>query len=397
MKLSGADFLICGGGIIGLTIARELVRKGFDNIVVLEKEECLGRHASGRNSGVLHAGIYYTSDSLRAKSCLRGNFLMREYCKEKGLPLIESGKVIVANDEDEQEVLGQLYERAVNNGAKVEFVDEKSLKEIEPYAKTFGRALFSHYTAVIDPQAVLEATYQDLLSTGRVRVLFNTRFQGLEGNSTVKTSAGPMEFKRFINAAGAGCLCVAHAFGVGRNYRLLPFKGIYKKLRKDRSYMVKGNIYPVPDMRNPFLGVHFTRDIKGDVSVGPTAIPALGRENYGMLTGIDSDAPFFLFRDAVLFFTNPGFREVMLTEPKKYLFKHFFSDAAKLVRGLNPDDIIPSDKAGIRPQLVDWDSKQLVTDFLVLKEDRGVHILNTISPGFTSSMEFASLVVKEYL
>ncbi|MEK7851576.1 MAG: FAD-dependent oxidoreductase, partial [Deltaproteobacteria bacterium] len=190
---------------------------------------------------------------------------------------------------------------------------------------------------------------------------------------------------------------VAHAFGVGLNYKAIPFKGIYKKLRPEKSYLVKGNIYPVPDIRNPFLGVHFTRSVKGDVYLGPTAIPALGRENYGILKGIDLEAIDISLREAVLFFVNPKFREVALTEPRKYIFKYFFEDARKLVKELNPEDIIPSDKVGIRPQLVDWDKKELVMDFMVVRDGGSVHILNSISPAFTSSMEFARFVVDKYI
>ena len=190
---------------------------------------------------------------------------------------------------------------------------------------------------------------------------------------------------------------MAHAFGVGLNYKAIPFKGIYKKLRPEKSYLVKGNIYPVPDIRNPFLGVHFTRSVKGDVYLGPTAIPALGRENYGILKGLDLEAVDISLREAILFFVNPKFREVALTEPRKYIFNYFFDDARKLVKELNPEDIIPSDKVGIRPQLVDWDKKELVMDFMVVRNGDSVHILNSISPAFTSSMEFARFVVDNYI
>src|SRR5918911_2620207 len=142
-----ASVLIVGGGIIGLTLARELARAGRAEVVVLEKEDALGRHASGRNSGVLHAGIYYAPDSMKARSCLAGNMLMRAYCKEKGLSLVECGKVVVARSEAELPVLEELHRRATANGARVEFIDEKALAEVEPEARTVGRALWSHYTA----------------------------------------------------------------------------------------------------------------------------------------------------------------------------------------------------------------------------------------------------------
>jgi (S)-2-hydroxyglutarate dehydrogenase len=221
-----AEVLIVGGGIIGLCIARELARRGRDGIVVLEKEDELGRHASGRNSGVLHAGIYYSPDSMRAKSCISGNRLLKAYCREKGLPLAEPGKVIVARTEKELTVLDELHRRGTANGARVEFVDQKALESIEPAALTVEKALYVRDTAVVDPMAVLKSVRHDLEESGRVRILTGCRFEGLDGPSTARTSRGKITFKRFVNAAGAFCDRVAGAFNVGGEYRLIPFKGI---------------------------------------------------------------------------------------------------------------------------------------------------------------------------
>ncbi|MCG6918286.1 MAG: L-2-hydroxyglutarate oxidase [Deltaproteobacteria bacterium] len=391
-----AEILIVGGGIIGLTISRELIAKGYEHIVIIDKEKDLGKHASGRNSGVLHAGIYYTPESLKARSCLNGNLLMRTYCKEKGLPILETGKVIVTRSEKEIPTLKELYQRALANGAKVDMVNEEELNEIEPNARTVQKAIYSHYTAVVDPKKVLLSLEKDLATSGKVHFLLPCSFLGIQGNSTAITSGGKIEFKRFINAAGAHCDRVARAFDLGFNLRMIPFKGIYKKLKKDKAHLVRGNIYPVPDIRNPFLGIHFTRSVHGEVYLGPTAIPALGRENYGILQGMDAEAFSILFRDAVLFCANPKFRDVALREPKKYLTPFFFNSAAKLVKKLDPRDIEPADKIGIRAQLVDWDKKELVLDFLVQQEGESIHILNPVSPAFTSSMDLARTIVQDY-
>jgi L-2-hydroxyglutarate oxidase len=391
-----ADVLIVGGGVIGLTLARELVAQGRAGVVVLEKEPELGRHASGRNSGVLHAGIYYAPDTLKARSCLSGNRLMRAYCKEKGLPLVEAGKVIVARSEAEQPALEELHRRAVANGARVELVDEKQLAEIEPAARSAGRALFSHDTAVVDPRAVLAQLRADLDSTGRARIVTSREFVGLAAPGTAMTTAGPIRYERFVNAAGAHCDRVARHFGIGREYRLIPFKGLYRKLRHGAAFEVRGNIYPVPDIRNPFLGVHFTRSARGDVYVGPTAIPAFGRENYGVLGGLDAEAFALLGRDATLFFKNPKFRAVALTEPRKYVPRCFNKDAARLVKQFRSADFGRADKVGIRPQLVDWRTKELVMDFLVEARDESLHVLNPVSPAFTSSMDLARTIVREH-
>ena len=397
MPRFAADILIVGGGIIGLTIARELVQNGYENIIIIDKEKDLGKHASGRNSGVLHAGIYYAPDSLKAKSCLSGNFLMRAYCKEKGLPLLETGKVIVTRSEDEIPILKELYERAIANGARVDLIDRHQLNEIEPNARTCEQALYSHHTAVVDPKKVVLSLKTDLAATGKVKFLLDCAFRETSGRSTAITSLGKIGFNYAINAAGAHCDRVAQAFNVGLHLRMIPFKGIYKKLKRDKSHLVHGNIYPVPDIRNPFLGIHFTRNVHGEVYLGPTAIPALGRENYGVIQGIDAEGFKIIYRDAVLFFANPKFRDVALREPRKYLSQFFFSSAAELVKQLDPADIEPAEKVGIRAQLVDWENKELVMDFLVVHEENSIHVLNPVSPAFTSSMDLAQKLVRDYL
>lgn len=399
--MAGHSIVICGAGINGLTVARELVARGHTDILILDKEPEVGRHASGRNSGVLHAGIYYAPGSLRARSCVAGNRRMREYCQSRGLPISLDGKVIVARDESELPTLHELFARATANGARVELIDEQRLAEIEPNAKTAGLALLSHDTAVVDPKAVLKSLEAELAASGKVAFLMAARFAGLKGERTAlaDTAQGRQEldFKLFVNAAGAYSDRVAGAFGLGRGYRLIPFKGIYKKLKKERAHLVRGSIYPVPNIKNPFLGVHFTRSVYGDVYIGPTAIPAFGRENYGILQGIDSEWLAILLRDAELFVRNKKFRDVALSEPRKYFFKSFFEDARRLVKELDPSDIEPSPKVGIRPQLVDLHKHELVMDFVIEHDGRSVHVLNSISPAFTSSLAFAEMLADQYL
>lgn len=384
-----AHTLIVGSGILGLTLARELLARGEDGILVCDKEPGPGRHASGRNSGVLHAGIYYAPDSLRAKTCLAGNRRLRAYCRERGLPLQECGKVIVAREDSEIPGLLALRDKALANGATVQLVDEKELAAIEPKAVTAGQALFSPETAVIDPKAVLAALAEDVVATGRAKILWNTRAVGPNAMGRLVTSAGEIAYDRLVNVAGAFADKLCKAYGLGAGYQLVPFKGVYRKLRKEAAHLVRGNIYPVPDPRNPFLGVHFTRGVSGEVYIGPTSIPAFGRENYGLLGGLDAEAPSILYRDAVLFAVNPGFRSVALSEPRKYCPRHFFADAARLLRGLTPADVVPSSKVGIRPQLVDIRKNALVSDYVLEKGPRELHVLGAISPAFTASMAIA--------
>ncbi len=395
--MQGSDILICGGGIVGITLARELLNKGADSIVILEKEPDLGLHASGRNSGVLHAGIYYPPGTLKAISCLEGNRRMKAYCREHNLPLEESGKVIVARTEAELPTLNELYKRAQQNGARVDLVSASDLDKIEPNAFTVDQAIVSHDTAVVDPKRILAQLRSELEATGKVKIQFDTRVVKRLNSNTVLTTSGPIQFDLFINAAGSWSDRIAHLFDVGRHFRMIPFKGTYRKLRPELSDFVRGSIYPVPDIRNPFLGVHFTRGIHGDITLGPTAIPAFGRENYGLLSGLDSEALSIVWRDIVLFCSNPKFRQVALTEPRKYNARTFFNDASALVKSLDPQSVISTDKVGIRPQLVDWKNKELVMDFHVVRQDNSIHILNAISPAFTCSLYMAEKIVSEYV
>ncbi|MEN2985248.1 MAG: L-2-hydroxyglutarate oxidase [Thermodesulfovibrionaceae bacterium] len=388
--------IICGAGITGLSIARELVRNGIIDITIIEKEQTLGKHASGRNSGVLHAGIYYTPDSLKAKFCLKGNMLMKQYCKEKGLTLIENGKVIVTKREDEIPTLYELYRRAKSNGANVELIDKKTLKEIEPYAKTCGEALYSPFTAVVNPQEILNSLEKELQEKG-VRLLKGVIIKGYEKGNTLKTNQGTLSFDFFVNAAGAHADKIAHSFGLAKHLKILPFKGLYKKLIKDKSYLVRGSIYPVPNLKNPFLGVHFTKVHDGTVYVGPTATPALGRENYGVFDDLGLETLKILWRDFLLIINNEKFRSTALNEIKKYVKINFYRDVRNMVEGISSEDLLPSKKVGIRPQLIDIKKKELVMDFVVIRDANTLHILNAISPAFTSAFAFAEYVVKEYI
>lgn len=390
-------FLVVGAGVIGLTIARELSRRGAEDIVVIDKEAALGEHASGRNSGVLHAGIYYTLDTLKARFAVAGNRAWKAYCREKQLPVHENGKVIVARDEAEVRLLAELEKRARDSGARVRLIDAGELREIEPHVRTCELALYSPETAVVEPKRILTAVAEELRASGKVTVCFSTGLVKVIGNRTVLTTKGKITFERMINAAGAYADRIAHQFGVARDFCIIPFKGTYHRLRSERSHLVRTNIYPVPDLRNPFLGVHFTKSVSGEVTIGPTAIPAFGRENYGLVKGLDIEAATILRRDVLLFFVNPSFRAVALREIRKYSKNLIWREAQRLVPAVTPADIISCSKVGIRPQLVNWREKKLVMDFLVIKEGDSIHVLNAISPAFTCALPFAGYVVDKLL
>jgi L-2-hydroxyglutarate oxidase len=385
-------FLIVGAGIMGLTIARELLQRGVKDIVLIEKEAAPGLHASGRNSGILHAGIYYGSDSMKARFCVEGNRMMKRFCREKSLALYESGKVIVAYDQSELERLHELKRRADANGAKANLISQKQLKELEPHARTFQEALYAAETAVVDPTEVIHALEQEVLRSGEIRIHYHTPLIGISTDRVADTPSGKISFGRLINAAGTFADQVAHWFGLASEYRILPFKGTYKRVVPQRGFLVRSNIYPVPDLEHPFLGVHFSRKVDGQVFVGPTAIPAFGRENYGTLPQGVTEAASILYRDAWLWLKNGAFRRKALSEVRKYSKRVIYLEAKKLVPDLQLEDLKNSDKVGIRAQLIHWPSKTLVMDFTVLERADSIHILNAVSPAFTSSMAFARYI-----
>ncbi|MDI6817224.1 MAG: FAD-dependent oxidoreductase, partial [Actinomycetota bacterium] len=263
------DYLVVGCGIVGLTIAIEIKKTFGGSVCIIDKEGSLGAHASGRNSGVLHAGIYYRPGTLKAKLSVEGNRMMREYCDLKEIAQVK-GKVIVTKSESEIEALRELERRALANGAQVTLVDEEALKEIEPYASTTGFALYSPNTVTIDPMEVLERLLEDAKVLG-IEVQFGVKMTGVDDRHTADAQGTKLRFGTLINAAGAYSDKIAHMYNVGRQYVMLPYKGLYYRLKDEHAHMVRSNIYPVPDIRFPFLGVHFTRTPKGVVKIGPTA------------------------------------------------------------------------------------------------------------------------------
>ncbi len=388
------DFLVVGCGIVGLTTAIA-VRKAFGGTVcVIEKEETIGAHASGRNSGVLHAGIYYKPGTLKARLCVEGNRLIREYCASKGIKSIK-GKVIVAREERDLPALFKLERRAKACRAEVKLIDEKELKEIEPYALTCRKALYSPNTAVIDPKEVLGSLAEDARSLG-VEIRLGARLLGLgRGKKEAVTTGGRLGYGFLVNAAGAYADRIAHMCGLGLSYTMVPYKGIYLKLKDEYGYLVRSNIYPVPDARYPFLGVHLTRTPHGTVKIGPTAIPALSRENYGMFSNLRySELAESAACTARKLLTDKNYVSLALREIGKYLPYLMYREAKKLLPSLQYTHIARHPVAGIRPQLFDKSKNELVMDYLILQNDDSLHILNAVSPAFTSSLAFAEYVVE---
>jgi L-2-hydroxyglutarate oxidase len=391
------DYLIIGAGIIGLAIAHKLKVKQPDaQICIIEKESSVAFHASGRNSGVLHAGFYYTSDSLKARLCVAGNKAMRSYCKSKGLPLNENGKLVVATTPEQITQLEELARRGKANGAEVELISAMEAQKLEPNVYTIEKALWSPNTATGDPAAVAQSLLVDVQGLG-VKTLFNCKYiRGEEG--TVQTSRGTINAKFVINCAGLYADRIARDFGFSKNFTIIPFKGLYLKYAKNKVDVTR-NIYPVPDLRFPFLGVHFTKTVDGTIKIGPTAIPAFWRENYTLTSGFSANEFIeILFREAKLFTTNAfGFRTLAFEEMKKYSRGYFIGLAKKLIPSIDPNGFGEFTPPGIRAQLLDVRTQKLVQDFVVEGDKRSVHILNAVSPGWTCSFPFADMVVRDYL
>lgn len=389
------DYTVAGAGVVGLAAALELKkRKPSSRIAIFEKEPKPGLHASGRNSGVLHSGIYYPPDSLKAKVCSNGARLMREFAAANGIPIVQKGKLIVARGPEDLPVLEKLAENATHNKVRFEYLDEAGVKKIEPYASTYQSALFVADTAVIDAkQTVLKMAELAV----RAGIEIHTGEAVLEispSKKNFRTSKDVYAYSYFVNCAGAYADRIAAFFGIGRDFTLVPFKGLYYQLRPEKNAWVRSNIYPVPDPNMPFLGVHFTRSAAGEVYVGPTAIPAFGRENYGFLEGIQikESGPIFKMLAKMYFAEDPMFRNLVHHEFGNYFKPVFFRRARKLLPALDYDDLIPCGKVGIRPQLVNRRTGKLEMDYILEQTPYSLHVLNAVSPAFTSAFAFAEIL-----
>jgi len=392
-----ADFLIIGAGVVGLTAALELRRRYPDAaITVIDKEKTLAAHGSGRNSGVLHAGFYYTADSLKARFTRDGNRLWQDYCDEKGLRINRCGKLVVAADATEVDGLRELKRRGERNGVELHWMTAAEAREVEPRVKTHEYALFSPATASLDPTEAMAALHRDCLDQG-VSVRLGVAYAGVDpARRSVHTDDGVVKAGYALNAAGLYADRIARDFGFSRDHRILPFKGLY--LYPDKgSYRPRVNIYPVPNLKHPFLGVHFTSTVNGDTKIGPTAIPALWREHYaGMANFRASELAEVLAREAELFaFNRFGFRSLAFEEVRKYRRRYMIDGAARMLEGVETMGFRHWGKPGIRAQLIDIRRKALEMDFRTEGDGWSLHVLNAVSPAFTCAFPFAGYLADQ--
>lgn len=389
------DFLVIGGGIIGINVATELRNLFPDTkITLIEKEKECGAHASTRNSGVLHAGFYYSPDSLKAKFTRIGNKLLTEYCDSNRISVNKCGKLVVAKDPSEHVYLDELLKRGRTNDIPLEDITEDEAVSIEPRVKTIQRAIFSPTTSSVDPHKVMQSMVRDAVNKGvdvhRGVCFIRKTTQG------ILTSSGIFQAAYIVNTAGLYADSVAREFGFSSKYRILPFKGLYLYSNEPTGF-IRTNIYPVPDLRNPFLGVHFTVPVDGKIKIGPTAIPALWRENYHGFDRYSFREMVDIFiREVSLFASSDfNFKKLAIEEIKKYSRSRMVSLASLLAKHVKTENYKTWGKPGIRAQLVDIKARKLEMDFVIEGDDKSIHVLNAVSPGFTCSIPFSRYVCRK--
>ncbi|MGR4064783.1 MAG: L-2-hydroxyglutarate oxidase [Vulcanimicrobiaceae bacterium] len=390
------DIAVVGGGIVGLATARELLgRHPHLNLVVLEKEEVLATHQTGHNSGVIHSGIYYKPGSLKAKLCVEGRRLLWAYCDSKGIPYKGVGKLIVATEERELPLLDDLYRRGLENGIEnLEIVDAKGIEKREPQCRGL-KAIFSPVTGIVDYGVVARSYGADVLEaggaieTGREVTAIDRR----GSTSVVRTKAGDYEARYVITCGGLQSDRLAKMTGGKADPKIVPFRGDYLILKPEKRDMIRGNIYPVPDPSFPFLGVHFTPRMNGDVWLGPNAVLAFAREGYTFTT-IDAG-------DLLETLTYPGFIKLS----SRYVGTGLGEIYRDLVRGayvkalrryipeLKVEDTLPG-PSGVRAQAMMADG-EMVDDFVFDGDQRVVHVRNAPSPAATSSLAIGRFIADD--
>jgi L-2-hydroxyglutarate oxidase len=394
------DLAIVGAGIVGLATAREFLLRHPDlSVIVLEKEPTIASHQSGHNSGVIHTGIYYTPGSLKARACVAGHRAMLEFCRARAIPFELCGKVIVALNENELPRLEQLFRRGIANGVEgLQMIGPERLRELEPYAVGL-KAIFSPNTGIIDFRKVASAYADDIQRYGG-EIVTNCEVIALTGQGTqtlLRTrhlhTEAEMNARYVITCAGLQSDKLCKLSGEQSNVHIIPFRGDYYVLRPQKRHMVRSLIYPVPDPRFPFLGVHFTRRLDGEVWAGPNAVLAFAREGYQRWK--------INLKDLGEILTFPGFWKlaaqywkVGLAEMARDFWKaQYVKELQRYMPELHAHDLLPG-PSGVRAQAVTTGGR-LADDFLILQGENIVHVQNAPSPAATSSLIIACMIVDE--
>ncbi len=389
-----ADLLIIGAGIVGLATALEYTRRfPGKRLLVVEKEDRVAAHQTGHNSGVIHSGLYYKTGSLKARNCVAGCASMKRFCAEHGIPFEECGKLVVATSADEVPRLAQLHERGIANGVPgLHLLDRDEFRELEPYADGIW-ALHVPSTGIVDYKNVANK-YAELIERAGGEIVFHAKVIGLRDDgdaNIVETTAGMFRASYVINCAGLYSDTITRMAGCKTDLEIIPFRGEYYEVKPERRHLVKNPIYPVPDPRFPFLGVHFTRHIDGSVEAGPNALLAFRREGY-LASDVD-------LTETVEMLQWPGFWKMAskywkmgAAEQYRAWLKPAFTRALQqMVPELREDDLAPGG-SGVRAQAVDRNGN-LLDDFHFVHSRRMIHVCNVPSPAATASLEISREVL----
>jgi L-2-hydroxyglutarate oxidase len=395
MARHSCDVLIIGAGVMGLATGMALLESNSNlRVTIAEKEVQLGKHASGRNSGVLHAGFYYSPDSLKARFCRDGNLAIKQLAAKHGIPVQSVGKVVVARNADENLRIDTLYSRGIKNGVELEILDEKELHKFEPLARTNERFLWSPNTAISDSKAIVNAMRIEFESLGG-EIIFGKKVRLQESGSEIFDVTGEFSAKHFVNAAGAQSDRISRSIGLGTDYTMLPFMGVYRAT-EIKSLPLRTLVYPVPHPINPFLGVHFTLTIDGKVKIGPTAIPVAGREQYSLSRGWSGSDILQAIKGMTSLIRGEAhdFGAILKSELPKFLEATLVKESTELVPTAHLVRGWEKKPPGIRAQLVHLPTGKLEQDFVVRNKENSTHILNAVSPGWTSAIPFGKYVAK---
>ena len=387
------DVTIIGAGIIGLGTAISILKKHPKiKLGILEKDKQVAAHQTGHNSGVIHSGIYYKPGSLKAKFCVKGRASMAQFCIENDLKYDKCGKIIVAYKEEEFPRLEALMERGKANLVQgLELIGPERTQEIEPNAVGL-KALYAPNTAIVDYTEVSELFAKNVTNNG-ANILLDTKFlnSNTKNKSTIiQTSNGDIETKYVINCAGLYSDRVAKNMGVNPNLRIIPFRGEYFSLIPEKSNLINGLIYPVPDPQFPFLGVHLTKNVKGFIEAGPNAVLAWAREGYKKIDINPYDVINTLTYPGFVKFSSKNLKTGLMEINRSFRKKIFLKDLQKMVPSLNSSDLIKGG-SGVRAQAIGSDGS-LIDDFAIEMGSRSIHVLNAPSPGATSS-----LIIGDYI
>ena len=392
------DLLILGAGAVGLSVGIAYL-EAFPGgrVVIADKEDQIGKHASGRNSGVLHAGFYYSPESLKAKFCRDGNLALRALAKKHGIPVREVGKVVVTRNAEEDSRLDSLFERGSQNRVELELLDESKLSKYEPLAVTKNRFIWSPTTAVSDPGHVIAALRQEFERLGG-RIHLTERINLKISGDEVRDSNDKYDCKFIVNSAGAQADRISREISVGLDYAMLPFMGVYR-YTKQEQLCLKRLVYPVPHPLNPFLGIHFTLTVDGLVKIGPTAIPIVGREQYSVLEGWSLVDSVQAVKGAMALVKGEShnFGTILKSEWPKVMLSKLVQESAELVPTAINVKNWEKKPPGIRAQLVHLPSGKLEQDFVVRRHLNSIHVLNAVSPGWTSAIPFGKWLIEKYL